>query len=58
MVTERFLALTVIWIIYGVTEDSGLLSEDSVKKYLAETAPVDFNGQEFIQAGFPPQTSG
>lgn len=37
--------------LYGVTEDSGLLSEDSVKKYLAETAPVDFNGQEFIQAG-------
>ena len=36
--------------LYGVTEDSGLLSEDSVKKYLAETAPVDFNGQEFIQA--------
>lgn len=35
----------------GVAEDSGLLSEDSVKKYLAETAPVDFNGQEFIQAG-------
>lgn len=37
--------------LYGVAEDSGLLSEDSVKKYLAETAPVDFNGQEFIQAG-------
>ncbi len=35
----------------GVAEDSGLLSEDSVKKYLAETAPIDFNGQEFIQAG-------
>ena len=34
----------------GVAEDSGLLREDSVKKYLAETAPVDFNGQEFIQA--------
>lgn len=37
--------------LYGVAEDSGLLSEDSVKKYLAETAPVDFNGQEFIHAG-------
>lgn len=37
--------------LYGVAEDSGLLSEDAVKKYLAETAPVDFNGQEFIQAG-------
>lgn len=36
--------------LYGVTEDSGLLNGDSVKKYLAETAPVDFNGQEFIQA--------
>ena len=35
----------------GVAEDSGLLSEDSVKKYLAETAPIDFNRQEFIQAG-------
>lgn len=35
----------------GVAEDSGLLSEDSVKKYLAETAPVDFDGQKFIQAG-------
>lgn len=35
----------------GVAKDSGLLNEDSVKKYLAETAPVDFNGQEFIQAG-------
>lgn len=37
--------------LYGVAEDSGLLDEDSVKKYLAETAPVDFDGQKFIQAG-------
>ena len=36
--------------LHGVTEDSVLLRENLVKRYLAETAPVDFNRQEFIQA--------
>lgn len=34
----------------GVPKDSGLLDEQSVFKYLAETAPVDFDSQKFIQA--------
>ena len=34
----------------GVPEESGLLKEDDVIKYLAETAPVDFDGQQFAQA--------
>lgn len=34
----------------GVPEDSGLLEENEVWKYLAETAPVDFNSQQFSQA--------
>lgn len=34
----------------GVPVDSGLLEEDDVWTYLAETAPVDFNSQLFSQA--------
>jgi len=34
----------------GVSEDSGLLDDDAVTRYLAETAPVDFDGQKFAQA--------
>ena len=34
----------------GVPEDSGLLKEDDVIRYLAETAPVDFDSQQFAQA--------
>lgn len=34
----------------GVPVDSGLLEESDVWSYLSETAPVDFNGQQFYQA--------
>lgn len=34
----------------GVPKESGLLDENSVCDYLAETAPVDFNDQKFSQA--------
>ena len=34
----------------GVPVDSGLLEESSVWGYLSETAPVDFNSQQFSQA--------
>lgn len=35
----------------GVSEESGLLDESRVFQYLSETAPIDFNSQQFIQAG-------
>lgn len=34
----------------GVPFDSGLLEENTVWSYLSETAPVDFNSQQFSQA--------
>ena len=34
----------------GVTQDSGLLDEEKVISYLSETAPVDFDSQQFVQA--------
>lgn len=34
----------------GVPTDSGLLEENNVWRYLSETAPVDFNSQQFSQA--------
>ncbi len=34
----------------GVPEESGLLNEKAVFSYLAETAPIDFDGQKFTQA--------
>lgn len=34
----------------GVPLDSGLLEENNVWSYLSETAPVDFNSQQFSQA--------
>ena len=34
----------------GVPAESGLLDENAVWSYLAETAPVDFNSQQFSQA--------
>lgn len=34
----------------GVHKDSGLLEESDVWGYLSETAPVDFNSQQFSQA--------
>lgn len=34
----------------GVPVDSGLLEENNVWNYLSETAPVDFNSQQFSQA--------
>ena len=36
--------------LHNVHEESGLLYEENVFRYLAETAPVDFNGQHFLQA--------
>lgn len=36
--------------LFGVDRGSGLLDEKSVKGYLSETAPVDFDDQAFIQA--------
>lgn len=35
----------------GVSEESGLLNEDDVIRYLAETAPVDFDSQLLAQSG-------
>lgn len=34
----------------GVSLESGLIDEDKVILYLAETAPIDFDGQQFAQA--------
>lgn len=34
----------------GVPVESGLLDEDDVYRYISETAPVDFNSQQFSQA--------
>ena len=34
----------------GVPQESGLLEENNVWRYLSETAPVDFNSQQFSQA--------
>lgn len=34
----------------GVPKESGLLDEDDAIRYLAETAPVDFDSQHFVQA--------
>lgn len=36
--------------LFGVPEESGLLNEDKVIRYLAETAPIDFDVQQFTQA--------
>lgn len=37
-------------ILTGVPIESGLLDEPVAMRYLAETAPVDFNSQQFMQA--------
>lgn len=34
----------------GVPKESGLLDEDNAIRYLAETAPIDFDSQQFAQA--------
>ena len=34
----------------GVSIESGLLDEDDAVRYLAETGPIDFDGQQFVQA--------
>ena len=34
----------------GVPKESGLLCEEDVIRYLAETAPIDFDSQQFVQA--------
>ena len=34
----------------GVPQESGLLDEDNVIRYLSETAPIDFDSQQFPQA--------
>lgn len=34
----------------GVPKESGLLDEDDVIRYLSETAPIDFDSQQFPQA--------
>lgn len=34
----------------GVPKESGLLDEDKAIRYLAETAPIDFDSQQFTQA--------
>lgn len=34
----------------GVPKESGLLDEDDAIRYLAETAPIDFDSQQFAQA--------
>lgn len=34
----------------GVPKESGLLNEDDAIRYLAETAPIDFDSQQFVQA--------
>lgn len=45
-VNEHYFEVRLI----GVPIDSGLLNENDVWDYLAETAPVDFNSQQFSQA--------
>lgn len=37
-------------ILTGVPEESGLLDESAAIQYLAETAPIDFDSQQFTQA--------
>ncbi len=37
-------------IMTGVMKESGLLNESDAIKYLAETAPIDFDSQQFTQA--------
>ncbi len=34
----------------GVPRESGLLDEEDAVRYLAETAPIDFDSQQFVQA--------
>ena len=34
----------------GVSIESGLLDEDDAVRYLAETGPIDFDSQQFVQA--------
>ena len=34
----------------GVPKESGLLDEEDAVRYLAETAPIDFDSQQFVQA--------
>ena len=34
----------------GVSTESGLLDEEAASRYFAETAPIDFDTQQFIQA--------
>ena len=34
----------------GVPKESGLLDEDNTTRYLSETAPIDFDSQQFSQA--------
>lgn len=34
----------------GVPKESGLLDEDDAIRYLSETAPIDFDSQQFVQA--------
>lgn len=34
----------------GVPKESGLLDEEDAIRYLAETAPIDFDSQQFVQA--------
>ncbi len=34
----------------GVPKESGLLNEEDAIRYLAETAPIDFDSQQFVQA--------
>ena len=34
----------------GVSKESGLLDEEDAVRYLAETAPIDFDSQQFAQA--------
>lgn len=34
----------------GVPTESGLLNEEDAIRYLAETAPIDFDSQQFVQA--------
>ena len=34
----------------GVPKESGLLDENNAIRYLAETAPIDFDSQQFVQA--------
>lgn len=36
--------------LFGVPQESGLLDEDDVIRYLSETAPIDFDSQQFPQA--------